>query len=568
MSSCNYWVFREGRNSVRGEVVRAGLVEALRSLRLPSEDHVLEALLRAGELETALADVGAPDAAAAAVVTNALAAALVGFWTADIGLASLAFAAERLRIPETLDLSTPEGFAYYALHPLAYAEVADKIALAARPAAIVGIRSIGTTLGAVVAASFARRNIAAQRISVRPCGHPYDRKTEFTPEQVRWIAANRSREAAFLVVDEGPGLSGSSLLSVGDALLMAGVERRHIHFLCSHDPDPGSLSAPGASQRWRSFQTLCVGNAIPRLPPGARHDCGGGEWRRWLYPGEAHWPASWTQMERVKFLSPARDRIFKFSGYGRFGASVKERDRLLSSSGFGPPLLGVSNGFAEFAVLPGRPATPADLSTAIIERIADYCAFRAIEFRVAHTPSRLHEMTVFNVERLSGSPSPEWLVLEHSGAHVLCDARMQPHEWIVAAGGSVTKADGASHGDDHFLPGPCDIAWDLAGAVVEWEMNAHAAEALLRRYQTRSGDDARPRLRAYAVAYAGFRAAYCAMAAFALRGSKEAERLDRAVQRYRAGLTRAIQSASQKESAVASPLSSSLPARLCLEPRA
>ena len=36
------------------------------------------------------------------------------------------------------------------------------------------------------------------------------------------------------------------------------------------------------------------------------------------------------------------------------------------------------------------------------------------------------------------------------------------------------KVDAAAHGDDHGFPGPVDVAWDLAGAVVEWELGGAA----------------------------------------------------------------------------------------------
>lgn len=567
MASCNYWVFREGRSAVDGEILRGGLVEALRSVSRASTDSncdpLLDALLRSGELETALADAGAEDAGEAAAITNALAAYLLRYLTGDIPLDSLVLAAAQLRVPDTLNVSTPEGFAYYALHPLAYAELADSLALGNRYTAVIGIRSIGTTLGAVVTAAFARRNIPAQRISVRPTGHPYDRRTEFNSVQLRWIAARRAEDAEFLVVDEGPGLSGSSLLSVADALLECGVERRRIRFLCSREPDPNTLAAPQAAERWRAFQTHHVSDTIPQVPPDACVYWSGGAWRSSFYPTEEEWPAAWTQMERLKFLSPDRERLFKFTGYGRFGAVVADRARVLADAGFGPRVRNFAGGFLEYEFLQGRPASTEDLSAAMIERIADYCGLRRVEFRMHRPQSHLQEMTRFNLEELTGNPAPDWLVLNEDSV-VICDARMQPHEWVITASGTILKTDATTHGDDHFFPGPCDIAWDLAGAMVEWEMDDDATETLLRRYEQRSGDHARRRLPAYIVAYSVFRAGHCAMAAFAMRGSSEAERLTRASQWYAAALTRYL----RKGNALTAPApeSSTFPATLCLEP--
>ena len=39
------------------------------------------------------------------------------------------------------------------------------------------------------------------------------------------------------------------------------------------------------------------------------------------------------------------------------------------------------------------------------------------------------------------------------------------------------------HGDDHFFPGPTDIAWDLAGTIVEWELAPAVDRTADRGYQ-------------------------------------------------------------------------------------
>jgi thiamine kinase-like enzyme len=99
--------------------------------------------------------------------------------------------------------------------------------------------------------------------------------------------------------------------------------------------------------------------------------------------------------------------------------------------------------------------------------------------------------------------------------------------------GTILKTDATSHGDDHFFPGPTDIAWDLAGAIVEWEMDSEAAEFLTSRYARLSNDDPRPRLPAFLLAYTVFRMGYCKMACEAEAGSAEEMRLRCAYQRYR-----------------------------------
>ncbi len=529
-NSCNMWVFREGRTTTSGKTAVEGLRSSL-CLSTPSTDQLVDALLRAGELECALADTADGDAGTAGSVTSLIAGALVARDGAVSGLDCARELLDRIVVPESITTSPPEGFAYYALHPLDFADLALSLKLQSKRAAVIGIRSIGTTLSAVVSAALQRRGLACERITVRPEGHPYDRRTNFSAEQMRWIAACRAVQAEFLVVDEGPGISGSSFLSVGDALLAAGVAREQITFLCSRGADADQLNAPNGAERWRSYRSVVVA-PTEQAPLERGRYVGGGEWRRMFYSDESQWPASWTQMERLKFLSRNARSIFKFHGLGRFGIAVGERARLVGDTGFGPKVLQHSSGFCEFEMLPGRPMAASQTSAAVLERIADYCAMRSVEFQVGSPqPSQLAAMVRFNVGETFGGEAAERVADLPVHRMVIADGRMLPHEWI--SGASMKKTDNATHGDDHFFPGAVDIAWDLAGAIVEWSMTEDAAQYLLKHYCRRSGDDVRARIDAYLLAYCVFRMAFCGMGAFSMRGCSEEARLRGAAAHYR-----------------------------------
>ena len=71
-----------------------------------------------------------------------------------------------------------------------------------------------------------------------------------------------SRSAHFLVVDEGPGRSGSTFLSVAEALAGAGVRRDDISVLGSREFDPASLCAENAVARWRGVSFLSTAAAV------------------------------------------------------------------------------------------------------------------------------------------------------------------------------------------------------------------------------------------------------------------------------------------------------------------
>jgi hypothetical protein len=85
-----------------------------------------------------------------------------------------------------------------------------------------------------------------------------------------WIAAQRDRGAVFFVVDEGPGLSGSSLLAVAEALMDARVEPRRIHLLGTRAPDLRTLIGRDAARRFAVLAGLSVQPPAPPPEEGAQ----------------------------------------------------------------------------------------------------------------------------------------------------------------------------------------------------------------------------------------------------------------------------------------------------------
>lgn len=521
-------VYREGRRTRNGRA----LVERLRQASSNSFS-LITALLLAGELECGIGDAcGSHDqrTKAAAKITDVAARAFLRSEPGDLD--RVAALAERLSVPEELRVSAPEGFAYYALDPRKYADLAGSVV--PKQAAVMGIRSIGTTLSAVVCEAFRRCAISAERITVRPQGHPFDRETRFSAEEKKWVNTHSSGE--FWIVDEGPGLSGSSFLSVGDALLAEGVSTSRIHFVCGYTPDPASLCARDAAARWQKFRSHAVsGNT---KPSDADIWIGGGEWRD-HFLGNAppeHWPVVWKSVERAKYLSRDRTAILKFEGFGHYGEGAVARSRRLADEGFTPAVKSFDpeRGFAEYELVPGRIATRNNISEELLRRMASYCAARACLFSAAKAAHELATMAQVNAQKALGIDLDLDSQFCPVVRPVVSDGRMMPHEWIFADDGRILKLDAASHGDDHFFPGPCDIAWDLAGAIIEWDLNDEASGLLLDEYQRLSGDDAARRMFDYLLAYSLFRVGYCHMAGEATKGSDERARLERASKIYQA----------------------------------
>ena len=252
---------------------------------------------------------------------------------------------------EQLSISTPEGFAYYALHPLAYADVIQQISACDR-LLVVGIRSIGTTLSAVAAAccTGARNSWLRGSRCVRR-----DILTIAPPNLLpsRWLRSAKRCPcgASFAVVDEGPGLSGSSFLAVAEALERAGAPTEKIILISSHAPNVDALCAENAACRWQRFRCIPVARRSASASGSSR------VYRRRpvaepsVARSESEWPAAWTSFERLKYLSSGghdERRLFKFAGLGHYGDVVFERERKVAAAGFGPMPREESDGFVSY----------------------------------------------------------------------------------------------------------------------------------------------------------------------------------------------------------------------------
>ena len=240
---------------------------------------------------------------------------------------------EALSLPAEVRLKTGEGYAFYALYPESYAEAVAQLDVPAETT-VIGIRSIGLGLACVAATAVD----AGPPASVRPVGHPFRRRIQLTAS----LAADLQARAAgrVVIVDEGPGLSGSSFGAVADALEAMGVARSSIDFLPSHGGALGPQASVNHQARWTQARRpyvdvdslLCdpgrpgcslaawfsdVGGEGPRK----LQDVSGGGWRSHRCQDEAHWPAVNTHQERRKFLlTIGRETwLLKFAGLGAAG---------------------------------------------------------------------------------------------------------------------------------------------------------------------------------------------------------------------------------------------------------
>jgi hypothetical protein len=509
------------------------IVDALQHVS-PPRDEVVTMLIDAGSVAAAVADAEERDGHDAASpqlmeLVVALAASADAAWRHDASAVTRALnlalqhaaAARALRLPAAAEAGVAEGFAYYALGPELYADTARRWGRKTRPHVVwcLGLRTIGVTLAASVVAALRAEGIEAHALSVRPWGHPFDRRVTIDlPQGVR-------PGAWWLVVDEGPGLSGSSIAGAAAALAQHGIDDQRIVLMPAHRPDTGHF-AEATQQRWARHEVwpvdfektwLTSRRLADHWHASTLDDISAGAWRhRVTLNGPT--PAVHPQHERRKFLmSRGPERAFlKFTGYGTYGKRYAAYAEDAAQHGWSPSLVAVRDGWAEYAWRSDSFGIPA-VSDDVIDQLAEYVAFVAGTREVGDSDvDAIREMAIINTRAACGDAAAqavERLCVVEPCRAVHIDGRFRPHEWYVS-GGRLQKTDGVEHGNDHFFPGPTDIAWDIAGAIEEWHLNDAQARQFQRRYaQCASDRTVEARLPFFHAAYLACRAGYTAFGA-------------------------------------------------------
>ena len=458
----------------------------------------------------------------------------------------------------TIRTKQAEGYAFYALFPETYIEAATRSGLGS-DTQVIGIRSIGVGLSALVAAALGAR----PAVTLRPVGHPFQREIRCDPALTARLT--QDPDATFAVVDEGPGLSGSSFGAVADWLEEAGVPRDRIHFFPSHAGALGPHASCSHRERWDSAarhfvsmdRLLCeeerghlkswVESTIGPVH-GALKDISGGAWRTLRYQERGLWPAANIQQERRKFLAHSKDGtwLVKFSGLGESGRQKYALAQHLHRAGFAPEVAGYRHGFLIERWYDGAPsldqhAVPSDR---LLSHIGAYLGFRArclpAKPHQGASLAELRDMALYNTKQSLGAPAAACLdpslqnadSLSGTVNRVLTDNRMQPWEWLLTED-RVIKADALDHCAAHDLVGGQDITWDIAGAIVEFGLSDLDARRLCAIVQGESNRPVSLALLSFMLpCYLAFQLGAHTMAADALVGNEEEHRLRLAVRRY------------------------------------
>lgn len=496
-------------------------------------------------------------------------------------LVDLSAMLERVALPTQAELlvKLPEGFAFYTLFPEQYVAAARRWhqsqQLDREPVLVVGVRSAGTTLSAVVAAELSRHGWPVRRITVRPHGHPFQREVELPVGVTTGVCSA-------LVVDEGPGLSGSSMAAVGMALSTTGVPTERIAFFPGHGGEPGAAASEEVRTWWRTTPRYHVpldelrwsdgdlqrhlaratgamvpdGGAVVRVD-----DLSWGHWRAQSFAEVDAWPAAALPFERTKYrcqLADGRSVLWKFEGLATFGgreSSGAEQAALqlarLAQESWTPVPLGTRAGFVASPWIDGVPFNARDRSPELLRHLGSYivaCSGSPLtpeEGAQAH--HRLRELLYWNTWEALGPEQAEaagrWADRMGQPAPAeptYGDGRMAPWEWLLVPG-RVLKVDAAGHAYDHTAVGVQSVLWDLAGVVVEWELDDAEQDHMLEGYVESGGIQvAVGRLAFYQACYAAFRAGVMHLCVNSAPDVAEHARAEAAYGRYQNQLLRLL----------------------------
>jgi hypothetical protein len=491
---------REWLNGLGEQLSRVATMPA----GLDRHAKLVSALIEAGQLLQGVTDAGARADALSGFLC-ALARAVLRSWDSEYGELGSLPRVPSVSLPDEVNIRQPEGFAYYAVYPEAYIEAARKLNLSGPPR-VIGIRSIGTTLGAIVAAALD----APTPLTVRPFGHPFDRKVE-PPDVIE-------ADAHYVIADEGPGLSGSSFGAVADALEAAGVPRDRVAFVAGHNGDLGSQASAAHRRRWRQAQRVAA-----QLDTSFLQDRFG--------PIEEFSTSSFGERQKYRGTFEREPVLIKFAGLGRVGERKFAMARALHGAGFIPEPIGLTHGFlierwcGDASELL-REAKP-------LEEMAAYLGARARLFPASPSdgadPTLLLEMCRRNLSVALGDellPAldvwPSRLCeLSPRIARVRTDNRLDRDHWRRLPDGRLMKTDALDHHCAHDLIGCQDVAWDVAGGTVEFELDHREAERLAQATEDASGRQIdRELLDFYSIAYCCFRLGQASLASDEARMSR------------------------------------------------
>jgi hypothetical protein len=498
----------EAARDVRASVAKAIQDAGSASPGIKRHAALVRAFIRAAELVQGVADAEfnahgwdrpSPSQEAGAVLLLTMANAIDVSWQsgfqAAVDTRSLLPLLATVRTGDLIKTRIGEGYAHYALYPESYLDAARASGLDANTI-VIGIRSIGIGLGALVAAGLG----SAPAISLRPVGHPFDREIRAAPDLIGHKADDPA--VRFAIVDEGPGLSGSSFASVANWLQELGVATERMHFFPSHHGPPGASATSRIRSIWhgvkrhpaRSDEFLCHPNGLRRWVESKLETVRGPLTDLSSDPSDVQMGPTDVRFARRKFMASTGDGrwLVKFAGLGEIGERKLRDAEALANAGFTPGIAGLCHGFLVQQWVEGQAFDAGSSHRGrFLSNLANYLAFRADRLGAPGAGASLQElqaMAVYNTSQGLGAAAAAALErrmgdlnsLGDRVRRVRTDNRLHAWEWIDT-GGAFLKTDAVDHCEGHDLIGCQDIAWDVAGSIIEFNLDDSEQARLSRK---------------------------------------------------------------------------------------
>jgi hypothetical protein len=461
---------------------------------------------------------------------------------------------KQMQIPEEITVNVPEGFVFYGLYPEVYFEAASRFIKEMKPekAIVIGLRSIGTVLSALIGAHLQSVGCMVKTLTVRPRGHPFNRFL-ILDEKIKYMI-RISTGYYVLIADEGPGLSGSSIGGTLSMVKDLNVPSSRTVIFPSWLPLGDRFISENARVLWNDYkkyigcfknQWIINGRLERNLKKKLVYEISAGMWRSRFIQETSDYPPVHPHHERRKYLlvdnSEEKKNIWiaKFVGLGKYGASNVTRAHKLAEMWFTPSIDQLSNGFAVMRFVEGKALKASDLDESLIDFVKKYLLFiqKTMGASLQVSYDQMLEMIYTNVKEGLGESwcrclekfTPETSALYEESA-VAIDGHMMPHDFLKT-GGRFVKVDHIEHHSDQFFHGVQNICWDIAGFCIEFELDRRKREHFLESF-TSIDSFVYKRQQFFNIAYLAFRLGYVSLAADSLKGETDAERFEKLRKKY------------------------------------
>lgn len=548
------------------------IIEKLVGMAMPTRpdfyDIAISLMIECGELETGITDYFCtdkdlinPQIEVCRSISIEAGAVIFSLWSEGVFLIdrwlnikkSLSIL-KQMQLPEQITLNVPEGFVFYGLYPEVYLEATSEFIKEMKPekTLVIGLRSIGTVLSALIGAHLQSVGCVVKTLTVRPRGHPFNRFLVLDEKIKNMI--RQSTGYYVIIADEGPGLSGSSIGGTLSAVKSLNVPSNRTVIFPSWLPSGERFISENARVLWNDYkkytgsfenQWILNGKLERNLQKRLVYEISAGMWRSRFITEPSDFPPVHPHHERRKFMlvdnsEEKKNRwIAKFVGLGKYGASNVERAQKLAEMGFTPSVDQLCNGFAVMPFVEGNVLKASDLDESLIDFVKKYLLFiqKTMGASLQVSYDQMFEMIYTNVKEGMGENwcrclekfTPETSSLYEEVA-VAIDGRMMPHDFLKT-GDRFVKVDHIEHHSDQFFHGVQNICWDIAGFFVEFELDRRKREHFLENF-TSIDSFVNKRQQFFNIAYLAFRLGYVSLAADSLKGEPDAGRFEKLRKKY------------------------------------